>query len=256
MKLRRFTFAESGLDRFLSAHLSNRQYNRFVWTVYPLAGRLGEVVGVRRAARSATPGETELVGDEWGTPGEVRDIVREFIEPFVDGESVVAEIGVGGGRVAMQVAPLVQQFYCLDASSTMLRRARKALAGFEHVHYVKLARPACPAELQGAVNFVYAFDVFVHFDVHLIWKYFQAIAEMLTPRGKALVHVANLAAPSGWEKFSSQKAFSVGGLYFLSPEIVAILADRAGFSVLKESSPRPGNNYLCRDHVAVLEKRS
>ena len=71
-----------------------------------------------------------------------------------------------------------------------------------------------------------------------------------------MIHVANLKAPLGWERFSHQKAFSVGGLYWLCPEIVAIMADHAGFSVVAGSAPHPENEYLNRDYIAVLERYS
>ena len=43
------------------------------------------------------------------------------------------------------------------------------------------------------------------------------------------------------------------GHYFLTPETVRTLAERAGLRVAKESSPDPGNFYLNRDYLAVLE---
>ena len=54
----------------------------------------------------------------------------------------------------------------------------------------------------------------------------------------------------------SQKGFSVAGLYFVCPELVAILADHAGFRKVKESSSTTRNDYLYRDYVAVLDKLS
>jgi SAM-dependent methyltransferase len=108
--------------------------------------------------------------------------------------------------------------------------------------------------LRERVDFVYAFDVFVHFDLHATWSYIQLIHQMLRPGGRAMVHVANIAAPLGWEQFSRQKGFSVGGLYWLCPEVVAVLADHGGFSIIADSTPNSENEYLSRDYVAVLER--
>jgi hypothetical protein len=69
-----------------------------------------------------------------------------------------------------------------------------------------------------------------------------------------MVHVANIAGPLGWERFSHQKSFSVGGLYWLCPEIVAVFADHGGFSIVADSTPDLENEYLSRDYVAVLER--
>ena len=74
----------------------------------------------------------EVVGDEWSTPGDLEEVVRDFIsvgiccinhkvihwiirfaltslQPYIskakpeEPGSIVAEIGVGGGRVALKV---------------------------------------------------------------------------------------------------------------------------------------------------------
>lgn len=246
-----FRFAESAADRFLSAHLSNSEYNRLVWGVYPYLWRLGSLVGV---ARSQEERSGDLVGDEWGTPESVRAILDRFVFSHVSSESTVAEIGVGGGRIATQVTPRVGMFYGLDTSSGMLRKAGRALANAPSVRLVKLHGPRCPAQLLSRFDFVYAFDVFVHFDLHLTWKYIRLMSEMLVPGGKALVHVANLSSPLGWEQFSRQQAFSVGGLYWQCPELVGVMANHAGFEVVDESTPDLRNEYLARDYLAVLQK--
>ena len=246
-----FRFAESGGDRFLSAHLSNSQYNRLVWGVYPLLRRVGSLAGVSK------PREAEadrVLGEEWGTRAWVDEILEQFLFPYVFEESIVGEIGVGGGRIAARVARRVGMLYCFDLSAGMLGKARAALAGFDNTRFVLLKRPTCPPNLLASLDFVYAFDVFVHFDLHTTWEHVRLMRDMLKPGGKALVHVANLKAPLGWERFSQQKGFSVGGLYWLSPEMVAILADRAGFSLVSGSTPDPSNEYLNRDYFAVLEK--
>lgn len=81
------------------------------------------------------------------------------------------------------------------------------------------------------------------------------MAEMLKPEGKALVHVTSLDTVLGWEMFSRQKAFSIAGLYWLSPEVVGILARHAGLSVVADSkADDTETGYTARDHIAVLEK--
>ena len=58
MKRSGFRFAESALDRFLSVHLTNSQYNRLVWGAYPYLWRIGSLAGVR-TAREAVSGNIE-----------------------------------------------------------------------------------------------------------------------------------------------------------------------------------------------------
>jgi hypothetical protein len=54
------------------------------------------------------------------------------------------------------------------------------------------------------------------------------------------VSFANLLAPDGWRRFARQKHYSVGGFYFISPDIAKCLLQHAGFSVLKCSKPQKG----------------
>jgi SAM-dependent methyltransferase len=238
---------ESALDRLLSAHLSNAQYNRLVWTLYPLVW----------SAANRIRGKNEAVlGREWATEGAVETVVDEYIRPYLTPVSVVGEIGVGGGRVASKIASDVGELHCFDVSRGMLKRARRALVDHQNVHYTKLRQPACPPELCGRLDFVYAFDVLVHLDLHTIWRYLVAMHDLLAPEGRALVHVASLATPHGWEKFARQKGFSVSGFYFLCPELVAILADHAGLRIVRESEPDAGNLYTSRDYLALFGRAS
>ena len=196
----------------------------------------------------------EFLGDEWSEPEAVDEIVSEFIRPFVTPESVVGEIGVGGARVASRVAPHVGKLYCFDIAPAMLARAKKALAGSDNVEYVLLRKPVFPREFAGAFDFVYSFDVFVHLDLHGMWRYFQEVARVLRCGGRAFIHTSNLAAPDGWARFASQEEYSVLGHYFVSPEIVQILSARSGFAIIKQSVPDPSNIYLNRDLLVVLKK--
>jgi len=240
-------FPESALDRFLSAHLSNSQYNRLAWGLYPVVWRTAARLRGKR---------NSVLGQEWGADNAVAEIVDEYIRPYLTRTAVAGEIGVGGARIASQVVEDVSEFYCFDVSNRMLRQAQGALASYEHVHYVKLRQPECPAELRGRLDFVYAFDVLVHLDLHSIWRHVLTMRDLLAPGGRAFVHTASIATPLGWQKFSGQKGFSVGGLYFVCPDLIAILCERAGFERIKESSPDSKNDYLNRDYLVVLEKQA
>ncbi len=243
-RLTSFRFPESRLDRVLSRHLSNAQYNRFVWTLYPVLRR-----GLGRQAPAGGS-----VGSEWGSQGEVEWVVEEHIDPYITTSSAVAEIGVGGGRLASLVAGKVGTLTCFDISETMLKRARIALRESSNVRFVKLDGGAYPPQFDRCFEFIYAFDVFVHLDLHALWRAIASISRMLVPGGRAFVHTSNLAAPDGWSQFAAQSGYSVSGHYFVSPEIVGILASHAGLEIVRVSSPDPAVTYLNRDFLAILRK--
>ena len=109
-------------------------------------------------------------------------------------------------------------------------------------------------EFDGVYDFIYVFDVFVHFDLHTMWRYFEEMHRMLKPEGVAFISTANLLTPGGWTRFSRQSRFTVGGFYFVSPEIVRALIDKAGFRIIKEADVDPSNTYYNRDYLALITK--
>ena len=159
----------------------------------------------------------------------------------------MAEIGIGGGRVASRVAPHVHELVGFDVSARMLARARTALRDARNVRYVLLTEPRLPADFRESFDFLYAFDVFVHLDLHTTWKYFREIRRVLKSDAKAFVHTSNLGTPGGWRRFAAQDRYSIEGHYFMSPEIVRILAERAGLEVLHVAEPLATNFYRERD---------
>jgi hypothetical protein len=69
----------------------------------------------------------------------------------------------------------------------------------------------------------YSFDVMVHIDLHTIWKYLLEIRRVLKDEtGRAFISTANLEAPGGWERFTKQKEYSVGGFYCESNVCVCV----------------------------------
>lgn len=244
--------ARRRLEHVLPPHSSNFEFNRRLWDRYARDWHPKRVA--LEGARGRTARDISILGDEWGDPADLEQVLEMFVFPHVAAESIVGELGVGGGRVARRVAGLVRELYCFDVSPQMLRRARETLSGHDNVEYVLLRKPEVPPDLQGRFHFVYAIDVFVHLDLHTMWKYFEGIHRLLKPGGKALVHTANLTAPGGWARFSAQSRYRVDGHYFVSPEIVATLASRSGLTVTETSAPDEKNFYLDRDFFAVLEK--
>ncbi len=206
------------------------------------------------ALRAAGNGRLARVGDEWGVAADIDRIVGEFIRPFVAADSVVAEIGVGGGRIASRIARDCNRLYCFDISRRMLAHARRALKDHGNIEYVLLDQSRIDPAFTAFFDFVYAFDVFVHLDLHEMWKYFLAFRMMLKDGAKVFIHTTNLRADGGWDRFVRQAAYSVEGHYFISPEIVSILSERSGLRIVKASTNDATNFYLHRDYMAVLQK--
>jgi SAM-dependent methyltransferase len=236
--------------RFWPSSSSNVEYNKHLWDFY--ARNWSQRIGLED--KDLKQDDVKLLGDEWGQKKDVEEVLHSFIYPYIGKDSIVGEIGTGGGRIASQVAPRVKRFYCFDISKEMLRRVQKTLEGQEHVRYELLTGAKLPSRLNEEFDFIYSFDVFPHLDLHTIWQYMESMHRLLKRGGKAFLHTSNITAPDGWERFSTQKNYTVEGHYFISPEIVRFLAEKAGFKMIKESRLMSSNFYYNRDYLVVLEK--
>jgi SAM-dependent methyltransferase len=226
--------------RYFPSQLDNFEWNRKMATGY--------------ARRHGGEGQSPL-GEEWGaSPEEVEEILVRFLYPYLGPTDIVAEIGVGGGRIAERVAPRVERLHVFDISPRMLDAARLRLAGFGNVEFTLQTESALPPKLSGSLDVVYSFATFLHLDLHTMWRYFQEMARVLRPEGHAFVHTATITTPRGWQRFVSQEEFSVFGFYFVSPEIVQTLASRAGLRAVDASESQEDNAYLSRDYFAVFRR--
>jgi len=70
-----------------------------------------------------------------------------------------------------------------------------------------------------------------------------------------MVHTSNLLAPAGFKRFAGQKAASVQGFCFVTPEAVRKLVAEAGLELIKESEVSVDNIYYNRDYLCVVEKK-
>jgi len=246
------------LDRVVLPRLGNVEGNRRLWNSYADGWRRDEAyLDVELSEEDATlwrEQNVHVVGDEWGTPADVDRVLEDFVFPFVDESTTAAEIGIGGGRIASRVAPRVRDLWGFDISKSMLKRSREALESHPNVRLVLLEEASLPTGFDGRFGFAYAFDVFPHLDLHVQYRYLRQLHGLLEPGGLALLHTANLRAPGGWERFASQPAPSIRGFFFVTPETVDLLAEKAGFVVERRSDVDPGNFYYARDYVALLRK--
>jgi SAM-dependent methyltransferase len=239
--------------------LDNVAYNRSLWNWY--ADKWSDLDFRQRqlayeGRQDEDPASVDRLGEEWGRLDDVRQVVDKWILPHVGSDSVVGEIGTGGGRVARMVAPSVKEFHAFDVAPRMLERARTELMSVAGAQFHVLDSPALPEDLGARFDFIYSFDVFVHLDLHVQWHYLREFARVLRPGGRAFIHTANLTAEAGWDRFVAQDGYRVEGFYFMVPEAVRTLIARSGLRIVDEVSGEPGNFYYERDYLALLEKPS
>jgi SAM-dependent methyltransferase len=231
----------------------NVAYNRELWDWYAERWHNESF----RMAHADAPDEVttlDTLGDEWGRRRDVDAIVEEYISPFVGRDSVVAEIGCGGGRLAKRLIPHVASYHGFDISQRMLEIARETVSD-PRARFELLDDARLPRDLAGQLDFIFAFDVFLHLDLYVMRRYLEEMARALKPDGTAFVHTTNITSDVGWQNFLKFDAYRPETHFYVSPETVRTLASRSGFIVIKESVPDARNFYLARDYLAVLAKR-
>ena len=237
-------------------HLNNIEFNIKLWDSYSKNWD-------KKTAYIEDPNITDEeresylkhLGDEWGTTADIQYITETFIYPYITQDSSVMEIGPGGGRMASKIVDRVNELYCVDVSIEMLKRVKSVLSSYSNVKYVLLKEPESLTALNIQLDYIFAFDVFVHLDLHLIWRYLKVIEILLKKSGVAFIHTTNLKAPGGWERFFKQKEYTPATHYFITPDIIDTLLEHTGLEIIKKSNIETNNLYLNRDYLFVVQKK-
>jgi SAM-dependent methyltransferase len=201
-----------------------------------------------------------LVGDEWGDKRSVREFVADFILPHLAPGAIAVEIGSGGGRIAVKVAPYCRLLIALDTSAEMLGALREAAAPLRNI--VPILMPPGNARLpvaDSSVDLIYSFDVMVHFDQRTIFRYLYEMVRALKGGGVGVVHHATCDTAAGWKHFVQSVAQGVkkgdfASFEYLNTTTMRQMADQVGLTVVATTIGRRDNFYYERDVVALLRK--
>lgn len=108
------------------------------------------------------------LGEEWSDEAALQQVLDEFLFCHVSSDSQCLEIGVGGGRLARRVAPLVAKLTAVDIASAMLDKAREATSACNNVEFHLLESTRLDMLKENNFDFIYCFDVLVHCDMHVL----------------------------------------------------------------------------------------
>jgi len=119
----------------------------------------------------------------------------EALRPFLDPESRVLEVGCGGGRIARLIAEGVGELVCTDVSELMLDEARRGLTGVPNVSFQVADALLLDGLGDESFDLVYAHDVFVTFDPHMILVALDSFRRVLTAGGVAVASFYTIDRP-------------------------------------------------------------
>lgn len=201
----------------------------------------------------------EYLGDEWGDKESIRQVLEDFLFPYINRESVVVEIGCGGGRIANETLKRCGYLHCFDVSNEMIKSAKEALKEFRNKTFYLLENNVLAPPLEHAsVDFVYSFDVMVHLEIRAVYVYLEQIRKILKQGKNFFLHVATTQTKMGWQNFikTVRKGYThqtPGSFEYFEESQIRRFAESTGFKVVKVSEEVPGNFYYERDLLFLLE---
>mmetsp|Transcript_1414 Transcript_1414/g.1849 ORF Transcript_1414/g.1849 Transcript_1414/m.1849 type:complete len:308 (-) Transcript_1414:645-1568(-) len=259
--------------------VGNVATNEKLWDVYASEWK-PEADWVKTMAKGIN---VQVLGDEWAPIEDTQRVLDEWLKPLLSIDNVqVAEIGSGGGRIALYMANQdgINTLTLFDVSAKMLNKAKTQLAQIKGAEFVQRCRfihidgdadgstgnpffapasstnnKAYPECTRAAFDLVVCFDVMVHMDLHTMFRCLKRIFSLLKPGGHAFISTSNLLTPDGWDRFRRQRRSTVGGFIFVTPDAVRHLIKRVGLTLVRElDSPDSTNTYYNRDYLAILQR--
>ena len=192
-------------------------------------------------------------GEEWNESEEWKDaLIEDVMLPLVPPGGTVLEIGPGGGRWSVVLAPRAERLIVVDVAQKPLELIAERLAGADNVECVLSDGASLPGVADGSVDAVWSFDVFVHIRPRDQAAYLAEVARVLRPGGIAAIHHADgrnrgrAASREGWRAPMTAALF-------------AALARERGLEVEREIREWSGGRHTLgafHDVITVLRRPS
>jgi len=179
--------------------------------------------------------DTEIYGSQWGDPENFTQspnlamIKHHFIEPYVTDQTVVLEIGCGGGRWTKFFGN-AQLVYALDAFDEMLQETKTSYYranGNDNLILVRTNGTDFPTIDECSIDYMFTFDVFVHLDIEVIEEYLVNAKKVLKDTGTIFIHYGDKTKYRGKENT---------GFSWNSPEIMHKLLKKLGLAIICENT--------------------
>jgi len=187
------------------------------------------------------------LGDEWNddyTADRKRDTFyfSAYADRWIRPEMTVLEVGPGGGKWTVLIAPKVKNLIVLDVAEEMLRRtkARCDSLGITNVEYILANGRDFRPVADESIDFFFSYDVFVHIALEDTWSYAQEMSRVLKPGGHGACHYAINAVPEAWDRIEQNNNWYRGGehtlgqFYYFSPETLRRMYERCGLRILEQ----------------------
>jgi SAM-dependent methyltransferase len=153
------------------------------------------------------------IGDEWtvnecyGLSPDIVDfpkyITNQLLDPYLPKMAEEGmEIGPGGGRLTALLIERTKRLHVVDSSENMLKVLKTRFATNHNLIYHHGDGATLPPLPINSLDYVIAFDVFVHFEPRLILWYLKQIVPLLKTGGVGIIHYANALTEGGWKEIT------------------------------------------------------
>jgi 2-polyprenyl-3-methyl-5-hydroxy-6-metoxy-1,4-benzoquinol methylase len=213
------------------------------------------------------------LGEEWGSPALADLVVEELAGPYLAGSVDVLELGCGGGKFSMRLAPRSGSLMCTDISDEMIGQTRATLTANglgTNVDYRRLNGIDFEGIPSNSIDFVFSYDVLLHLQPQNLFSYLFDARRILRAGGVFMLHQIDLTTPGGMDHFLVQYQHETwkhdlgdmrrrGHIFFMSEDQLRALAAESGFSVdrIAAGFPQAGHELSPgsrgRDLIAFLD---
>jgi ubiquinone/menaquinone biosynthesis C-methylase UbiE len=186
------------------------------------------------------------LGDEWNDDGSAERARDEYYftvyaKRWLRPDMTVLEVGPGGGKWTVRIAPLVKKVIVLDVASEMLRRTRERCEalGIGNVEYIDANGDDFSPVADQSIDMFFSYDVFVHIALEDTFPYAAEIARVLQPGAISVCHyaVGNRADSFGRIEMHNDwyrgQAHTLGQYYYFSPETLTRMYEHVGLRVFE-----------------------
>ena len=142
-----------------------------------------------------------LVGRDFGSnPEEKLDLIRaskaQKAEHIIQGSwmtknCVAIELGSGCGFISKVVADAVKNLHCIDVSASFLEVAKRECREKANISFHQVKNYNLSFLPPQSVDVVYAYNVFIHFNLFDIYWYLNEFKRIIKPGGRLWFDIAN-----------------------------------------------------------------
>jgi len=137
-------------------------------------------------------------GDEWTHSAQWKQsLIDCVLEKEIPANSVILEIGPGGGRWTGALLARASRYVGVDISATCIEHCRKKFGGDPRASFVVGSGRDLAGVADASIDAIWSFDAFVHINRAEVEGYTQEFVRVLKPGGVAVVHHGAVGGEQG-----------------------------------------------------------